>query len=99
MRSGSSDSPHGARPGQRLSARIGDGGPVVDAFEPWIRESLRAYPTMPSMVITERIGWLFSIRALSGRVVQWRSARARFWSGARSRTQGAASAVVIMWSG
>jgi hypothetical protein len=30
---------------------------VVDRFEPRIRELLRAYPTMPTTVIAERIGW------------------------------------------
>ena len=32
-------------------------GSVVDAFEPRIREQLRACPTMPATVIAERIGW------------------------------------------
>ncbi len=47
-------------------------GSVVDGFEPRIRELLAAFPTMPSTVIAERIGWPFSIRTLSGRVVELR---------------------------
>ena len=43
-------------------------GSVTDAAEPRIRELLKAYPTMPATVIGERIGWLHSIRTLSGRV-------------------------------
>ena len=49
-------------------------GSVVDAFEPRVRELLRAYPTMPATVIVERIGWPYSIRTLSGRVAEWRPA-------------------------
>ncbi len=49
-------------------------GSVVDAFEPRVRELLRAYPTMPATVIAERIGWPYSIRTLSGRVAEWRPA-------------------------
>ncbi len=49
-------------------------GSVVDAFEPRIRELLRAVPTMPATVIAERIGWPYSIRTLSGRVAEWRPA-------------------------
>ncbi len=49
-------------------------GSVVDAFEPRIRELLRAVPTMPSTVIAERIGWPYSIRTLSGKVAEWRPA-------------------------
>ena len=49
-------------------------GSVADAFESRIRELLAAYPTMPSTVIAERIGWPYSIRTLSGRVAQWRPA-------------------------
>jgi len=44
------------------------GGSVVDAYEPRIRELLRAVPTMPATVIAERIDWRYSIRTLSGRV-------------------------------
>jgi transposase len=47
-------------------------GSVVDGFEPWIRELLRAFPTMPATVIGERIGWPYSIRTLSGRVAELR---------------------------
>ena len=32
-------------------------GSSVDAVEPRVRELLKAYPTMPSTVIAERIGW------------------------------------------
>jgi transposase len=41
---------------------------LADAFEPRIRELLRAYPSMPATTIGERIGWPYSIRTLSGRV-------------------------------
>ena len=47
-------------------------GSVADAFEPRIRELLRAYPSMPATVIGERIGWPHSIRTLSGRVAELR---------------------------
>jgi len=47
-------------------------GSLADAFEPRIRELLRAYPSMPATVIGERIGWPYSIRTLSGRVAQLR---------------------------
>jgi transposase len=43
-------------------------GSVVDAFEPRIRELLRAYPSMPATVVAERIGWPRSIRTLRDRV-------------------------------
>jgi len=43
-------------------------GSVADAFEPRIRELLKAYPSMPATVIGERIGWPYSIRTLSGKV-------------------------------
>jgi len=49
-------------------------GSIVDAFEPAIRELLRAYPAMPATVIAERIGWDRSIRVLSGRVAELRPA-------------------------
>ncbi len=49
-------------------------GSVVDAVEPQIRELLKAYPTMPSTVIAERIGWTRSVRVLSGRVAELRPA-------------------------
>ena len=47
-------------------------GSVADAFEPRIRELLRAYPSMPATVIGERIGWPYSIRTLSERVAELR---------------------------
>ena len=47
-------------------------GSVADAFEPRIRELLRAYPTMPATVIGERISWPYSIRTLSGKVAELR---------------------------
>ena len=47
-------------------------GSIVDAVEPQIRELLRAYPTMPSTVIAERIGWTRSVRVLSDRVAELR---------------------------
>lgn len=49
-------------------------GSIVDAVEPQIRELLKLYPRMPSTVIAERIGWDYSIRALSGRVADLRPA-------------------------
>ena len=49
-------------------------GSVADEFEPRIRELLRVYPQMPSTVITERVGWPYSVRALSGKVAEWRPA-------------------------
>ena len=49
-------------------------GSIVDPFEPRIRELLKAYPTMPATVIAERIGWVRSIRVLSGRVAELRPA-------------------------
>jgi transposase len=47
-------------------------GSVSDAFEPRIRELLKAFPSMPATVIGERIGWPYSIRTLSGRVAELR---------------------------
>jgi transposase len=49
-------------------------GSVADAFEPRIRELLKAYPSMPATVIGERIGWPYSIRTLSARVAELRPA-------------------------
>jgi transposase len=49
-------------------------GSLVDAYEPRIRELLRAFPMMPSTVIAERIEWSYSIRTLSGRVAELRPA-------------------------
>lgn len=45
---------------------------VADAFEPRIRELLKAYPSMPATTIGDRIGWPYSIRTLSGRVAELR---------------------------
>src|ERR1700748_2747742 len=36
-------------------------GAVADAFEPGIRELLRAFPSMPATVIAERVGWPYSV--------------------------------------
>lgn len=47
-------------------------GSLVDAYEPRVRELLKAFPTMPATVIAERIEWPYSIRTLSGRVAQLR---------------------------
>jgi transposase len=44
----------------------------ADAFEPRIRELLKAYPSMPATTIGDRIGWPYSIRTLSGRVAELR---------------------------
>ena len=49
-------------------------GSVADAFEPRIRELLRAYPSMPASVIAERIGWPYSDRLLRTRVADLRPA-------------------------
>ena len=49
-------------------------GSVADAFEQRIRELLRVYPSMPATVIAERIEWPYSVRALSGKVAEWRPA-------------------------
>jgi transposase len=46
---------------------------VADAFEPRIRELLKAaYPSMPATTIGDRIGWPYSIRTLSERVAELR---------------------------
>jgi transposase len=47
-------------------------GSLVDAYEPRVRELLRAFPTMPATVIADRIEWPYSIRTLSGRVAELR---------------------------
>ncbi len=52
----------------------GPAASIVDAVEPRIRASLKAYPTMPATVIAERIGWARSIRVLSARVAELRPA-------------------------
>jgi transposase len=45
---------------------------AVDAFEPAIRELLRAHPRMPATVLAERIGWPRGITILKERVAQLR---------------------------
>jgi len=49
-------------------------GSVADAFEPRIRELLRAFPQMPASVIGERIGWPHSDRMLRAKVAELRPA-------------------------
>jgi transposase len=49
-------------------------GSAVDAVEPRIRELLRAYPTMPSTVIAERVGWDRGLTVLKDRVRELRPA-------------------------
>jgi hypothetical protein len=49
-------------------------GSVADGFEPRVRELLAAFPSMPSTVIAERVGWPYSLRTLSGKVAEWRPA-------------------------
>jgi transposase len=49
-------------------------GSVADAYEPRIRELLRAVPTMPASVIGERIGWPYSDRTLRAKVADLRPA-------------------------
>jgi transposase len=49
-------------------------GSAVDAFEPAIRELLKATPTMPATVIAERIGWDRGITVLKERVRELRPA-------------------------
>ncbi|GLW59632.1 IS21 family transposase [Kitasatospora phosalacinea] len=49
-------------------------GSAVDAFEPEIRELLKATPTMPATVIAERIGWERGITILKERVRELRPA-------------------------
>src|SRR6476620_8921689 len=43
-------------------------GSIVDAVEPHVLELLREFPSMPTTVIAERIGWTNSIRVLRDRV-------------------------------
>jgi hypothetical protein len=45
---------------------------VVDDVEPRIRELLQAFPSMPSTVIAERIGWTRSMTVLRERVAELR---------------------------
>jgi transposase len=47
-------------------------GSIVDGVEPRIRELLRVYPTMPSTVIAERIGWERGLTVLKDRVRELR---------------------------
>jgi transposase len=49
-------------------------GSAVDAFEPQIRELLKATPSMPATVIAERIGWERGITVLKERVRELRPA-------------------------
>jgi transposase len=49
-------------------------GSAVDAFEPRIRELLRAYPVMPATVIAERIGWDRGLTVLKDRIRELRPA-------------------------
>src|SRR5690606_12002411 len=49
-------------------------GSAVDAFEPAIRELLKATPTMPATVIAERIGWQRGMTVLKERVRELRPA-------------------------
>jgi transposase len=49
-------------------------GSVVDAVEPRIRELLQAWPSMPSTVIAERIGWTRGLTVLKDRVRELRPA-------------------------
>jgi transposase len=47
-------------------------GSIVDEVEPRVRELLKAYPTMPSTVIAERIGWDRGLTVLKDRVRELR---------------------------
>jgi transposase len=47
-------------------------GSLVDAVEPRITELLKGYPTMPSTVIAERIGWEHGLTVLKERVRELR---------------------------
>lgn len=47
-------------------------GSIVDAVEPEILELLKAFPSMPTTVIAERIDWSNSIRVLRDRVSELR---------------------------
>lgn len=49
-------------------------GSTVDAFEPAIRELLRAFPTMPATVIAERVGWTRGMTVFKQRVADLRPA-------------------------
>jgi hypothetical protein len=47
-------------------------GSIVDAVEPQIRQLLAQWPTMPTTVIAERIGWSRSMTVLKDRVRELR---------------------------
>lgn len=49
-------------------------GSAVDAFEPRIREQLKAVPTMPATVIAERVGWTRGMTVFKQRVGELRPA-------------------------
>ena len=49
-------------------------GSAVDAFEPRIREQLKAVPTMPATVIAERVGWTRGMTVFKERVAELRPA-------------------------
>ena len=49
-------------------------GSAVDAFEPAIRELLRAFPRMPATVIAERVGWTRGMTVFKERVAELRPA-------------------------
>ena len=49
-------------------------GPTVDALEDAIREQLALVPTMPAMVIAERVGWTRGITVFKERVAELRPA-------------------------
>lgn len=44
-------------------------GSIVDAIEPAVRALSREFPTMPTTVIAERIGWQRSITVLKDRTL------------------------------
>jgi transposase len=50
----------------------GRAGSVVDGFEPAILELLREFPTMPTTVIAERVGWERGMTVLKERVRELR---------------------------
>lgn len=47
-------------------------GSIVDAVEPQVRQLLAQWPTMPTTVIAERIGWTRSLTVLKDRVRELR---------------------------
>lgn len=51
----------------------GCGSSLVDGFEPRIRALLAEFPSMPSTVIAERIGWTNSSSVLRARVARLRA--------------------------